>query len=514
MKGHLIRSKQSAQSFTTTGTTGRLKGAAASVEIHLGGGAQAHRRRRSLGNAPRRVNREEAGGDMSAQTPFSGGPGTHLVVSKAIRRFLAISGMLLGGFAAAHATGTDQAPIVVATSGDYPPFSLAAAQADAPPTGYGPSVIQAYAEERGREIEFVSFRWPSLLEALTQDRFDIAVGGLTVRPDRLLAGRFSVPVAQSGALVLVPKESRFRDLETLNKPDVRIAVNHGGHLERVTRSTFPKAQVVPVQANQDVVAYLKGGLAEAVVTDTVEAPLWQEKIPQTRRIGPFTQDRKAFLMPPDQKTLAADLDAWLLEQAQDGSLEDIRIRTLGPSQAQPEVGQPLTALLAAMDDRLSLMAAVAEAKRKTGTPIEVPEREREVLAAAIRNVETHDGTAAIGKISQERAQRRSALRRLFRAQIEAAKAVQLANGGTASPQNQPPDLKTVLRPALMRIGEQITLIVGTLPVDLEPQEVHQATAQALAHYALDEALIDALSQGIVAVARSNATAGHLAQPPQ
>lgn len=414
-----------------------------------------------------------------------------------------VSGVLLGtALMGSSACSPPAETLIVATSGDYPPFSHITKSSGGLPEGYGPDLIRAYAQDRDLEIQFVPFRWPTLLQDLREERFDVAVGGITIRPERILAGRFSVPVAQSGAIALVDHESPWREISELNRPAVRIAVNQGGHLERVTRERFPRAEIFAVDDNARVLDELISGRVEAVVTDTLEAPLWQIEAPATRALGPFTQDQKAFLLPPDRADLASDLDTWLMARAQSGDLSQWRIRALGPQHAQPEPAVPWTALLAALDARLSLMPAVAEAKRRSGAPVEDPEREQRVLAAAIESIQTQPPAQKFNP-SEER---RKALLLLFRAQIEAAKAVQVATlAQPPSPEfeDAPPDLDTVLRPALIRIGEQISQRVVTLPPDIDPQMVRQNLQDTLSDYALEERLIEELVAGLLAVAQSN-----------
>ena len=51
-------------------------------------------------------------------------------------------------------------------------------------------------------LELVRFRWPELTSDLIAGRFDLAMGGVTMRPERAVAGSFTRPVAVAGAVVL------------------------------------------------------------------------------------------------------------------------------------------------------------------------------------------------------------------------------------------------------------------------------------------------------------------------
>src|SRR5882724_6528427 len=100
-----------------------------------------------------------------------------------------LAALALVGCAAPHPrrpTASGLPPLRVGTSGDYAPFSVRAA--DGTLSGFDIEVARAYAAERGREIVFVPFRWPELGARFVAGDFDIVMSGVTVRPDRLVAG--------------------------------------------------------------------------------------------------------------------------------------------------------------------------------------------------------------------------------------------------------------------------------------------------------------------------------------
>lgn len=379
----------------------------------------------------------------------------------------------LGG-SLAHASA---ALVRIGTSGDYAPFSLR--HENDPINGYeglDPSLARAFAKDRGLEIEFVPFRWPDLLKDLAAGRFDVAMSGITVRPERSVAGRFSLPITTSGAVLLVPDASPFVAIRELDQAEFEIAVNAGGHLERVTRNHFRRAQIRPMQDNQRVIHALAQGEVDAAMTDSREAVLWQEENPGLRAIGPFTRDRKAFLVAADQPELARELDAWLLESQADGRLDALRAKALGEPSKTTTTTKPLWALLAAVDERLSLMPWVAEAKRAGGGPIEVPSVEARVLEEAIiRFRAAREENPGPVKRNESR------VLDFYRAQIEAAKSIQRQTLSAPSAQgNEPiPDLATALRPALLRINDRIATLLVALPAEVSESEILEATRQEL-----------------------------------
>ena len=54
------------------------------------------------------------------------------------------------------------------------------------------------ARSLGVRLEIVKTSWPGLQSDLQADRFDIAMGGITITLDRQKAGLFSTPVFSSG----------------------------------------------------------------------------------------------------------------------------------------------------------------------------------------------------------------------------------------------------------------------------------------------------------------------------
>ncbi len=422
-----------------------------------------------------------------SQTGSNGG-------SKRLRAILAarlVSCLLLLGAATAGAE-----ELRVATSGDYAPFSVLGDARESPVfDGFDPAVARAYAADRGLELRWVRFRWPELLADLAANRFDVAMSGVTVRPQRSVAGRFSVPVATSGAVALVGGDHRG-GLAALDDPAVRIAVNPGGHLERVARLRFPRARFLVIPDNDAVLPALLAGRAAAAVTDTLEAPHWLSGNPDLRLLGPFTSDRKAYLVAPGRPDLAADLDSWLLDREADGTLAVLRRRHLGQTTGTA-TADPFSALLAAIDERLALMPLVAETKRRSGGKIEDAVREARVISAAWDA--TRRAAAAIGVRPPEE----DAVRALFEAQISAAKAIQ-RSVLAAEPDPSLPvlDLRNDLRPALLRIGNRIAWLVVRLPPDVTRERASQTARSMLQRRELDADAIEAIARAVAGVSES------------
>jgi cyclohexadienyl dehydratase len=380
----------------------------------------------------------------------------------------------------------------VATSGDYPPFSFWPDGGE--PVGFSVSVAQAYARERDVTLEWVRFQWPRLASDLMAGSFDLALSGITVRPDRSMLGRFSLPLTESGAVVLVPADSGLESAMDLDRDSIALAVNAGGHLEKVARRLFPAAHIEAVPDNAKVLPRLLQGRVEGVVTDTVEAPHWQRNSAlRLRAIGPLTRDLKAAWFPPENELEARRFNRWLLRAESSGQLERLR---QAHGLARARTASPLAALLSSLDERLTLMRAVANAKLILGTPIENAARETLVLDAAVRGVRDAAYDAGVDPPEPD------SVRRLFRAQIEAAKWIQAehlrnvpAAASAATPAERSAaneELNEVIRPALIYLGERISMLIiacsSEPPGGLSSEDV----VVALQRHALPDAQLQAL----------------------
>lgn len=385
--------------------------------------------------------------------------------------------------AGCRATVPATAPVLrVGTSGDYPPFSLARnGQSD----GFDLEVARRFARDSGQRLEIVRFRWPDLRADLAAGRFDLAMGGVTMRPERAMGAAFTRPVAATGAVVLV---RTGQGAEALDAAGVRLAVNAGGHLERVAHRLFPHATLLPIPDNLLLPEVVDTGGADGLVTDDIEADLLAARMGPVVRRGPFTRDRKAYL--GRDAGLVDRLDAWLRAREADGTLAALRAAWLGPRHATPRTAfaSDLDALVALIDLRLAFMPAVAAAKAVGRRVVEDPAQEARVLAAARAEA------AAAGLEPAAAAE-------LFAAQLAAARAVQrawLAVPPADRAPVEPLDLETEARPALAALSRTIVARAAAVAADpvalaaLDPARVAAALDPSLAPAADRETIATAV----------------------
>ena len=341
----------------------------------------------------------------------------------------------------------------VGTSGDYPPFSLSPqAPGDGPtdrfaPEGFDIEVAQRMARELGFDLDLHPFAWPQLTAGITEGRFDLAMSGVTWRPERAVHGWMSRAVA-AGSPCMV---STMADAD----PPRRLVVNRGGVLEQWARKRFGgeaggvPTEVIAVDDNLSLPDRLERGEVDALVTDSFEVRHFSRDGWRFQCEPPL--DRKVYWVAPHQaEQLGPAVDAWI--QRNEAWLRHRREAWFGDVQARSDIAHLLD--LAAR--RLAFMPAVAAWKAERKLTIEDPEREQQVLKAAAAQAVKRGLNAA-------------AVRTWFAHQIDLAKAVQRRSTNT-----KPTLALERIRPVLIRLGERQVETLQAIASSLskEPELAH------------------------------------------
>jgi cyclohexadienyl dehydratase len=201
----------------------------------------------------------------------------------------------------------------VGTTGDYTPFSLK--QPDGSYQGADVDMAHDLAGRLGVGIDFVATVWVDLLDHFLADRFDIAMGGVTVTAARALKAFFSIPTFVDGKRPLARREyrDRFTNFAAIDQPGVRVIANPGSANEAFVRAHFRQATVIIHHDNASVFDELVAGRADVMITDGLEADHQAQLHPELCAVpvaAPFTRLEKAYMFARDP-AMKAYIDAWL-----------------------------------------------------------------------------------------------------------------------------------------------------------------------------------------------------------
>ena len=371
----------------------------------------------------------------------------------------------------------------VGTTGDYKPFSYRVANGEF--IGLDIALAGDLAKSLGVKLQLVPTTWGALMADLGEDRFDVAMGGVSVSLERQKKAWFSLPYLRDGKTPIARCEDarKYQTLADIDRPEVRLIVNPGGTNERFARAQAPHATLTVFPDNVTIFDRIAAGEADVMITDAIEARLQQRlhtKLCAIHPDAPFDFSEKAVLLPRDA-ALKAYVDQWLHQAIESGSLARADEQWL----AYPWGIESLRALI---DARLLLAPDVAQFKWNHHLPIEDTRREAEIIAALGQQAN------ALG-VPQAWAEG------FFRAQIEASKTAQneLFQGWDVFKRGEfpdAPDLATVTRPKLDKLTVQLLqALAEDWPVLSDPKRrddvlraMHPMQAEELSAKAVAEAI--------------------------
>lgn len=217
--------------------------------------------------------------------------------------------------------------ILVGTTGDYKPFTYLNPETKQY-EGYDIDAMKQFAQSLGVEARFVPTTWPTMMDDLLADKFDIAVGGVTRNTDREKKAHMGDPYIQFGKAPLVRAEDKdkYKSIADINKPEVRIGVNPGGTNEKFVREHLKNATVTVVQNNLDIPGLVANGTYDVMITDTIEAMTYAKadsRLYAALTDNPFTKSEKAYMIPRGDFIFASYLDVWMDEMKLQGKFDEL-----------------------------------------------------------------------------------------------------------------------------------------------------------------------------------------------
>ena len=158
----------------------------------------------------------------------------------------------------------------VGLTGDYAPYALR--RPGGGTVGADIAMAVRLAQALGVGLEIVPTTWKAMSNDFEANRFDIAMGGVSITTERSALGLFSLPVMHDGKrpIVRCADKDRYTSIAAIDRRNVRVEVNPGGTNQVFDNAHFPHAQLNQRRDNTGIFDDLASDRADVMVTDGAE----------------------------------------------------------------------------------------------------------------------------------------------------------------------------------------------------------------------------------------------------
>lgn len=215
----------------------------------------------------------------------------------------------------------------VGMTGDYRPFTFLDKETQRF-SGFDVDMAESLGKALGVKVDYVQTAWPQMAKDFDADKFDIAMGGVSITLDRQKKGLFSTPIMREGKTPIArcADKDKYASLADIDKSGTHVIVNPGGTNERFARAHLKSADIRVYNDNVTIFDEIAKGDADLMMTDASETR-YQQKLHAgvlcaVHPDQPFDFAEKAYWLQRDE-ALKDFVDQWLHISMQDGSFKKI-----------------------------------------------------------------------------------------------------------------------------------------------------------------------------------------------
>lgn len=227
---------------------------------------------------------------------------------------------------ACQSTSDEGKTITLATNAEFPPFEFIADQANGVVGEYDGIDILIGAEiakDMGCELKIENMKFESILAAVATGKADMALAGMTVKPDRLENADFSEPYWVAVQTILVPEDNTdVVDVESLRGKKIGVVTGYTGDSALVEMGF--EANLQRYTKGVDAVMDLKAGNLDAVVIDSPTANRFVEKFGGLKGIvdeNAFEKEEYAIGVKKGNTELLEKINATIIRLKENGDID-------------------------------------------------------------------------------------------------------------------------------------------------------------------------------------------------
>ncbi|MDR5806038.1 transporter substrate-binding domain-containing protein [Caballeronia sp. LP006] len=217
------------------------------------------------------------------------------------------------------AAAQDSNVLNVATDATFPPMEFVD---KGQRTGFDIDIMNALAKSMGKQIQWTDIDFKGLVPGLVAHRFDAAISGIYITPERAQVIDFTQSYFAGGLSALVKADSPIKTLADLNGKKVTVQV--GTKSVNFLRDNYPQVQRVEVEKNQEMFDLVGIGRADAAVTGKPAAFQFARTRPGFRVLDKeLTTEAYGIAVRKDEPQLRDQMNAALAKIKADGTYDAI-----------------------------------------------------------------------------------------------------------------------------------------------------------------------------------------------
>lgn len=218
--------------------------------------------------------------------------------------------------------------IKIGTTGDYKPMTFYNKKTGNY-EGFDIALSDDLAKDLGVQIEFVQTTWPTLTEDTINNKFDMAISGITITEKRKEQALMSKGYIKNGKTILCRREDKdkYKNIESINKPEVKVMENPGGLNEKFARENLKNATLIIHNVNEEIPNLIATKKADVMITEILEAKYYANK--DKRLYLPLgdktlTQGEIGILLPKKNKALLKYTNNFIEKEEKTGRLNELK----------------------------------------------------------------------------------------------------------------------------------------------------------------------------------------------
>ena len=204
--------------------------------------------------------------------------------------------------------------LLVGTTGDYCPMSYYDKKTKSY-VGFDIELAEDLAKALGVKVRFVQTSWKTLMKDTVDNRKQQAL--------------MSRGYLDNGKTVLCRKAdaNKYKNIESINRPDVRVMENPGGLNEKFAREHLPKANLIIHNVNYEIPKLIDTGVADVMITEVIEAKYYSninKNLSAPLADTPFTKGQIGMLLPKKNKNLLKFTNKFINDEIKSGRIEELK----------------------------------------------------------------------------------------------------------------------------------------------------------------------------------------------